>query len=142
MNKLLELIARRKSLVHGNLLTVRNHFVKQVKSKSFSCGGEDKFELYLEYHYIKSSLEDVMEEYSNKNQGVPEKEIKKIFGAIVSVLKFLQSNGTCHGDVKGSNILFDHLGNPKLIDSYFINGGKTAYEIVLENPSSMSLLAP
>lgn len=44
--------------------------------------------------------------------------------------------------MKASTILFDHLGTPKLIDSYFISGGKTAYEIVLENPSSMSLLAP
>lgn len=57
-------------------------------------------------------------------------------------LAFLASKGTCHGDVKASSILFDHMGNPKLIDSYFISGGKTAYEIVLENPSSMSLLAP
>lgn len=73
---------------------------------------------------------------------MPEKEVLRIFGAIVGVLKFLQKNGTCHGDVKASNILFDHMNTPKLIDSYFINGGKTAYEIVLENPSSMSLLSP
>ena len=60
----------------------------------------------------------------------------------MSVLDFLDKNGTCHGDVKSSNIIFDHNNVPKLMDSYFINGGKTAYEIVLENPSSMSLLAP
>jgi len=28
------------------------------------------------------------------------------------------------------------------MDSFFINGGKTNYEIVMENPSSMSLLSP
>lgn len=34
------------------------------------------------------------------------------------------------------------MGVIKLIDSYFVSGGKTAYEIVMENPSSMSLLSP
>lgn len=73
---------------------------------------------------------------------IPEKDIVRIFRAVVDVLDFLKKNNTCHGDVKAGSILFDHLGNPKLIDSYFIHGGKTAYEIVLENPSSMSLLSP
>jgi len=45
----------------------------------------------------------------------------------VEVLNFLKKNKTCHGDVKASNIVFDHTGAVKLIDSYFINGGKTAY---------------
>jgi serine/threonine protein kinase len=54
----------------------------------------------------------------------------------------LKLKGTCHGDIKPSNILYDHLGVIKLIDSYFVSGGKTAYEIVMENPSSMSLLSP
>ena len=61
---------------------------------------------------------------------------------MVSVLAFLARNSSCHGDIKASNILFDHLKSPKLLDSYFISRGKTAYEMVLENPSSMSLLAP
>jgi hypothetical protein len=34
------------------------------------------------------------------------------------------------------------MGVIKLIDSYFVSGGKTAYQIVMENPSSMSLLSP
>jgi hypothetical protein len=34
------------------------------------------------------------------------------------------------------------MGVIKLIDAYFVSGGKTAYEIVMENPSSMSLLSP
>lgn len=38
--------------------------------------------------------------------------------------------------------MFDHKGMTKLLDSYFINGGKTSYEIVMEDPSSMSLLSP
>lgn len=38
--------------------------------------------------------------------------------------------------------MVDGNGCPKLIDSYFINGGKISYEIVMENPSSMSLLSP
>lgn len=76
------------------------------------------------------------------DQSIPQKEIVRIFRAVVDVLEFLAKRGTCHGNVKAGSILFDDLGNPKLIDSYFIHGGKTAYELVLENPSSMSLLAP
>jgi hypothetical protein len=34
------------------------------------------------------------------------------------------------------------MGVIKIIDSYFVSGGKTAYQIVMENPSSMSLLSP
>lgn len=98
--------------------------------------------MYLEYPYLTRSLEDVVEEYNLRDEAVPEREIVRVFGAVVSVLDFLAKNGTCHGDVKPSNIVFDQTNTPKLMDSYFINGGKTAYEIVLENPSSMSLLAP
>lgn len=57
-------------------------------------------------------------------------------------LIYLKSKQTCHGDIKSSNILFDNLGNVKLLDSYFINGGKTSFEIVMEKPDSMSLLSP
>jgi len=53
--------------------------------------------------------------------------VVRIFGAVVGVLDFLAKNGTCHGDVKSSNIIFDHNNTSKLMDSYFINGGKTAY---------------
>lgn len=38
--------------------------------------------------------------------------------------------------------MFDSFDNVKLIDAFFVSGGKTAYEVVLENPSSMSLLSP
>lgn len=69
-------------------------------------------------------------------------EIRRIFYCVVDCLNFLKVNKNCHGDIKAANILFDHTRNVKLIDSYFVNGGKTAYEIVMENPSSMSLLSP
>ena len=47
----------------------------------------------------------------------PEKELVGIFGAVAGALEY----------VKASTILFDHMGIPKLIDSYFVSGGKTAY---------------
>ena len=36
----------------------------------------------------------------------------------------------------------DKQRNVKLIDSFFLKQGKTSYEVVLEDPKSMSLLAP
>ena len=84
----------------------------------------------------------MIEDHSKRELEIPEKEILRIFECVVRGLSFLAERGSCHGDVKPSNILFDHLQTPKLIDSYFVSGGKTAYEIVMENPSSMSLLSP
>jgi serine/threonine protein kinase len=66
----------------------------------------------------------------------------RIFAGVAKALLFLEGKGTCHGDVKAASIMLDHLNEPKLIDSYFVNGGKTAYEIVMEDPGSMSLLSP
>lgn len=52
-------------------------------------------------------------------------------------------NGEFHGDIKPSTIFI----NPKtkvtqLIDSFLVNNGRTAYEIVNENSKSESFLAP
>ena len=84
----------------------------------------------------------MIEDYSKQGQDMPEQEIISIFTDVMDALYYLKINRTCHGDVKASNLLFDHLGCVKLVDSYFASGGKTAYEIVMENPSSMSLLSP
>jgi hypothetical protein len=65
-----------------------------------------------------------------------------VFKCILQCLIYLQSKGTCHGDIKPESIYFDPIGQVKLLDSFFMNGGRTAYEIVMENPSSMSLLSP
>ena len=51
-------------------------------------------------------------------------------------------NNTLHGDIKVASIFFDHNKNVKLIDSFMLKLGKTNYEIVLEDPKSMSLLSP
>ena len=69
-------------------------------------------------------------------------EVRRIFAEVVNCLQYLKSNNTCHGDLKPSNITIDLNGKVQLIDSYFVHGGKTSYEIVMENPSSMSLLSP
>jgi hypothetical protein len=44
---LLSLIAKRKTLLHPHLLTLRSHFVKQQSTPSLACGNEAKVELYL-----------------------------------------------------------------------------------------------
>jgi 5-methylthioribose kinase len=38
---------------------------------------------------------------------------------------------TLHGDVKVGSIFMDKQRNVKLIDSFFLKKGKTAYEVVL-----------
>lgn len=80
---------------------------------------------------MSKTLEDIIQDYSDRGEGFPERELIGIFGAVAGALEYLTQAGSCHGDVKASTILFDHMGVPKLIDSYFVSGGKTAYEIVL-----------
>lgn len=121
------LLEQRRKLSHPNLLTARNFFSKTHQPSTFSCTNDNKTEIFVEYGYINRTLEDVIEDYSKKKQEIPEKDICKIFAAVAEVLKYLQDNKTCHGDVKPSNILLDHIGSIKLIDSYFVSGGKTAY---------------
>ena len=137
-----KLLAKRKQLKHPNLLTLQGSFNKQLNADSFNCGTDARKEIYIEYAYLPRTLEDVIEDYSKKGRDMPERDIIATFAGVVDALYYLKVNRTCHGDVKASTILFDHLGCAKLVDSYFVSGGKTAYEIVMENPSSMSLLSP
>ena len=51
-------------------------------------------------------------------------------------------NNTLHGDIKVASIFFDKNRNVKLIDSFMLKTGRTNYEVVLEDPKSMSLLSP
>jgi hypothetical protein len=50
--------------------------------------------------------------------------------------------GTHHGDIKVGSIFMDKQRKVKLIDSFFLKQGKTSYEVILEDPRSMSILAP
>ena len=47
-----------------------------------------------------------------------------------------------HGDIKVGTIFMDRNKNIKLMDSFLLKTGKTNYEVVLEDPKSMSLLSP
>lgn len=58
---------------------------------------------------------------------VPEPLIRKYFSDAVSCLEYLRSKGTCHGDIKPTNILINQNGRAFLADSYFINGGRISY---------------
>ena len=57
-------------------------------------------------------------------------------------LEYLRRNDTLHGDIKVGSIFMDKNRNVKLMDSFMLKSGKTNYEVVLEDPKSMSLLSP
>ena len=57
-------------------------------------------------------------------------------------IKYLEDNKTFHGDIKPTTIMFDKKKQVKLIDSYLVNLGKTAFELILENQKSESFLTP
>lgn len=62
---------------------------------------------------------------------------------VVECLMFLKCNDTYHGDIKPTTIfIHPKTREVKLVDSFFCNNGKTAYEIVNENPKSESFLTP
>lgn len=69
-------------------------------------------------------------------------EVRQIFHDIVSCLQYLKQNNTCHGDIKPKNVLISSQGKAFLADSYLINRGRVSYEIVMEDPESLSLLSP
>ena len=81
-------------------------------------------------------------EYCRKKMPFPEIQLRHIFFDVVSCLLYLKKSGTCHGDIKPKSILFGSNGKAFLADSYFINRGRVAYEIVMEDPESLSLLSP
>jgi len=60
--------------------------------------------------------------------------LRKYFYDVVSCLSYLKSKGSCHGDIKAKTVLISPNGRAFLADSYFINGGKVSYEIVMEDP--------
>ena len=47
-----------------------------------------------------------------------------------------------HGDIKVGTIFMDRNRNVRMMDSFLLKTGKTNYEVVLEDPKSMSLLSP
>lgn len=73
---------------------------------------------------------------------MPENLVRKYFYNVVSCLEYLRIHGTCHGDIKPKNILINKDKQAFLADSYFINGGRIAFELVMEDPESLSLLSP
>lgn len=73
---------------------------------------------------------------------MPEAEVCRIFEAVVECLDYLKKNNTLHGDVKVGSIFLDRDRNVKLVDSFMLKQGRTNYEVVLEDPKSMSLLSP
>ena len=65
------LLEKRKKLAHPNLLTPRNSFSRPHPTPSFACTNDSKTEIFVEYSYISRTLEDVIEEYSKRQQEIP-----------------------------------------------------------------------
>jgi serine/threonine protein kinase len=61
---------------------------------------------------------------------------------LVDCLRYLEEKGCYQGDIKPSNILLDENYTPKLIDSYFTHNGRSNFELVLSNPTTMAYLSP
>ena len=99
------------------------------------CSLDSKYSVIIEYEFYNRSLEHKIKQYCEQRRPFPEAELRKAFAAVVKCLIYLQKNQTCHGDIKPQNILFDSKqpeNNAYLLDSYFINGGKMASEMVME----------
>lgn len=96
----------------------------------------------IEYELLTYSLFDDIKHHCVLKKPMLEVEICRIFEQVVSCLAYLEENNTQHGDIKVASIFFDSNRRVKLIDSFLMKQGKTSYEVVLDDPRSMSLLSP
>ena len=83
--------------------------------------------MYVEYESLPFTLSDKLEVLFESGRKLSENEFVQIFRAVVSSLIYLKKNQTCHGDLKPETIFFDNSSKVKLLDSFFVNGGKTSY---------------
>ena len=111
-----------------------------MQSDDFCAAKSKRYRIV--YHLYAYSLFNEIQNCCKVRKPIAEREICRIFHDVVSCLHYLHSMKTLHGDIKVSNIFMDKNRNVKLTDSFFLKQGKTAYEVVLEDPKSMSLLAP
>lgn len=132
------LLTARKQLSHPNFITVGRTWVDDYREQ---CSFQKMYRVIVEYAYLPFTLEDEIKRHCDLRMPMPEQLLRKYFGEVVSCLDYLAQKGTYHGDVKPKNILIDR-NRACLSDSYFANGGRIAYEIVIEDPESLSLLSP
>lgn len=89
VGRFMTLLDQRKKLNHLHLLSPRNFFSKLQPSPTFSCTHDNKSEIFIEYSYIRRTLEDVIEDSSKRGIEISEAEVCRIFKTVVEVLRYL-----------------------------------------------------
>jgi hypothetical protein len=118
------MIRMRTAFKNDNFLTVVDCDFSNAKSSNLMC--EQFHEITIIYEDFNFYLEDVRKQYP-----LAQIDVENIIYSVCSALIFMDSNRIHHGDISPKMIC--RKGSDwKLIDNYFIKGGISAYEKVLE----------
>jgi len=91
---------------HHNILPISGYDIHPLKS--------DGWEIYLRLQRMKATLKDVLIDFKNKDQQIPETEILKYFHEAASGLEHLHNQKIAHRNVTLENAFLDKDGNVKL----------------------------
>ena len=116
-------------LTHPNIVRMHGYFhgiekidklkkiYKNSKYKEYQNDTEDKNMYFMVLDYVPNgSLDNYWSKFVGEKKLIDQDFIIKIFGQLLSVVKFLHGQHLAHRDIKPDNILFDEKYNIKLTD--------------------------
>lgn len=134
---MLNLTTNRARLKHRNFCTIRNY---ELQRHSDFCSDQNRIEMYFEWY--PNDLEKEIAKRAQDQDHFSEEWIGQMLYGLTDCLRYLEEKRCYQGDIKPSNVLLDENMTPKLIDSYFTHFGRSNFELVLSNPTTMAYLSP
>ena len=124
LEHLQDMIRERKTLRHPNLCIVSTASPLQEEVNGVFC--ETMSQVVINYEPFDKLLYDLKNRFP-----LPSPDIERIIHSVCSALQYLYGRKSRHGDISSRKICLVRE-EWKLIDNYFIRGGITAYEKILE----------
>ena len=108
LNQTVQSIVLQYNTEHPSILSIKGYFIELSESNEWT--------IFIKMPRMSSSLLDIVNNYKEEKQDIPEENIITWAYSIICGLEYLHSKGIVHRDIKASNILFDKLGRIKISD--------------------------